>query len=192
MKSSEFKNIFKELNKRNIAIIGHMGSGKSIVGKMLAKQLGFQHLDSDKEIVKLTNKSINQIFEEKGEKYFRGVEKKISLSLIEKENVVISLGGGAILKKLTRLKLKKRSITVFLNTNLKILETRLKKSFKRPLLKNVDIKRKIKELDFDRRKYYLQADIIIQNIDTPSDACKNFIKEFLKFHEKTNSNKNKK
>ncbi len=190
MKSSEFKNIFKELNKRNIAIIGHMGSGKSIVGKMLAKQLDFQHIDSDQEIVKLTDKSINQIFEEKGEQYFRDVETKILLRLIEKKNVVISLGGGAILEKLIRLKLKKRSITLFLNTSLKILEKRLKKSFKRPLLKNVDIKRKIKELDFDRRKYYLQADIKIQNIDTPSDACKNFIKEFLKFHEKTNSNKN--
>lgn len=190
MKSSEFKNIFKELNKRNIAIIGHMGSGKSIVGKMLAKQLDFQHIDSDQEIVKLTDKSINQIFEEKGEQYFRDVETKILLRLIEKKNVVISLGGGAILEKLIRLKLKKRSITLFLNTSLKTLEKRLKKSFKRPLLKNVDIKRKIKELDFDRRKYYLQADIKIQNIDTPSDACKNFIKEFLKFHEKTNSNKN--
>ena len=51
MKRSEFKNIFKELSKKNIAIMGHMGSGKSIVGKKLAKQLGFKHLDSDLEII---------------------------------------------------------------------------------------------------------------------------------------------
>ena len=69
MKRPEFTNIFKELGKKNIAIMGHMGSGKSLTGKILAKQLGFQHLDSDLEIIKLTNKSINQIFEEKGEKY---------------------------------------------------------------------------------------------------------------------------
>ena len=58
------------------------------------------------------------------------------------------------------------------------------------MLKNVDIEKKVKELDFDRRKYYLQADIKLQNIDTPLDTCKKFIKEFFKFHEKTNSNKN--
>ena len=190
MKRSEFMNIFKELGKKNIAIMGHMGSGKSLMGKILAKQLGFQHLDSDLEIIKLTNKSINQIFEEKGEQYFRSVETKTLLSLIGKKNVIISLGGGSILDKLIRDKLIKKSITVFLDTSLKVLEKRLKKSVKRPLLKNVDIKRKLKELDFNRRKYYLQADIIIQNIDTPSNICKNFIKEFFKFHEKTNSNKN--
>ena len=190
MKRSEFTNIFKELGKKNIAIMGHMGSGKSLTGKILAKQLGFQHLDSDLEIIKLTNKSINQIFEEKGEQYFRSVETKILLSLIEKKNVIISLGGGSILDKLIRDKLIKKSITVFLDTSLKVLEKRLKKSVKRPLLKNVDIKRKLKELDFNRRKYYLQADIIIPNIDNPLDTYKNFINEFFKFHEKTNSNKN--
>ena len=190
MKRSEFMNIFKELGKKNIAIMGHMGSGKSLTGKILAKQLGFQHLDSDLEIIKLTNKSINQIFEEKGEQYFRSVETKTLLSLIGKKNVIISLGGGSILDKLIRDKLIKKSITVFLDTSLKVLEKRLKKSVKRPLLKNVDIKRKLKELDFNRRKYYLQADIIIQNIDNPLNTYKNFINEFFKFHEKTNSNKN--
>ena len=190
MKRSEFKNIFKGLGKKNIAIMGHMGSGKSLMGKIIAKQLGFQHLDSDLEIIKLTNKSINQIFEEKGEEYFRSVETKVLLSLIEKENVIISLGGGSIVEKLIRVKLKKKSVTIFLDTSLKVLEKRLKKSFKRPLLKNVNIEKKIKELDFDRRKYYLQADIIIQNIDNPLNTYKNFINEFFKFHEKTNSNKN--
>ena len=65
--------------------MGHMGSGKSLIGKIIAKQLGFQHLDSDLEIIKLTNKSINQIFEEKGEQYFRSVETKTLLSLIGKK-----------------------------------------------------------------------------------------------------------
>jgi shikimate kinase len=190
MERSKFKNILKEIGKKNIAIIGHMGSGKSLAGKIFAKYLGFQHLDSDLEIIKLTNKSINKIFEEEGEKYFRDIETKILLNLIEKKNVIISLGGGSILDKLIRKKLIKKSITVYLDINLKVLEKRLKKSIRRPLLKNVDIKKKLKELDFDRRKYYLQADIIIQNIDTPLDTYKNFIEKFFKFHEKTNSNKN--
>ena len=189
MKRSEFKIIFKELGKKNIAIMGHMGSGKSLIGKKLAKLLGFKHLDSDLEIIKLTKKSINQIFEEKGEKYFRIVETKVLLRLIEEENAIISLGGGSILDELIRNKLKKKSITVFLDISLKVLEKRLIKSDKRPLLKNVDIKKKLKELDFARGKYYSQADIIIQNINTPLYTYKNFVTEFLKLHEKTNSNK---
>ena len=159
MKRSEITNKLKESDKKNIAIIGHMGSGKSLMGKIIAQQLNFNHLDSDLEIIKLTQKSINEIFNEKGEQYFRSIEKKTLLNLIEKKNVIISLGGGSILDKLIRDKLKKKSVTVFLDASLQILEKRLKNSFKRPLLKNIDIKRKLKELDFKRRKYYLQADI---------------------------------
>ena len=190
MKRSEITNKLKESDKNNIAIMGHMGSGKSLIGKIIAKQLNFKHLDSDLEIIKLTQKSINKIFNEKGERYFRRIEKKTLLHLIEKQNVIISLGGGSILDKLIRDKLKKKSVTVFLDTSLKILEKRLKNSVKRPLLKNIEIMRKLKELDFKRRKYYLQADIIIQNSDNPLDTYKNFINEFFKFNEKTNSNKN--
>ena len=73
MKSREFKNILKELEKKNLAIMGHMGSGKSVLGKLIAKKLNLKHLDSDKEIVKFTNLSINKIFEIHGEKYFRKI-----------------------------------------------------------------------------------------------------------------------
>ena len=91
---------------------------------------------------------------------------------------------------LIRDKLKKKSITIFLDVSLLELEKRLKKSTNRPLLKNVNIAEKVKELDIARRKYYLLSDIIIQNTNLPTDACKNFIKKFANFHEKTNTNKN--
>ena len=81
MKSSEFTNILKKLNKNNIAFIGHMGSGKSVIGKILSKQLDIKHIDSDAEIIKYTNKSIYKIFQEEGEEYFRSIEKKIVLNL---------------------------------------------------------------------------------------------------------------
>jgi len=100
------------------------------------------------------------------------------------------LGGGAILSELIRDKLKKKSITLFLDVSLLELEKRLKKSTNRPLLKNVDLAEKVKELDIVRRKYYLLSDITIKNTDTPIDACKNFIKKFTYLHEKTNFNKN--
>ena len=103
---------------------------------------------------------------------------------------MLSLGGGAILSTLIRDKLKKNSITLFLDVSLLKLEKRLKKSINRPLLKNVDLEEKVKELDIARRKYYLLSDIIIKNTNSPISIYKNFIKKFADFHEKTNSNKN--
>ena len=191
MKRFEFKNKLKELKKNNIAFIGHMGSGKSLIGRILAENYDFQHIDSDQEIIKFSKKSINQIFEEKGERYFRKIELIVLLSLIEKKNVIISLGGGAILSKQIRDKLKEKSITVFLDVNLKKLQQRLEKSDNRPLLKNINISKKIKELDTERRKYYLLADIRLENNNiVPHKTYKNFIKEFLNFHEKKNTDKN--
>ena len=185
-----FKNTISKIKKRNIAILGHMGSGKSVIGKILAKKIGFQHLDSDHEIIRFTRKSVNKNFQEHNEEYFRNIETKIVLKLIEKKNVVLSLGGGTILNRLIRDKLKKKSITLFLDVSLLKLEKRLKKSINRPLLKNVDLKEKVKELDIARRKYYLLSDIIIKNTNSPIDTCKNFIIKFANFHEKKNINKN--
>jgi len=191
MESLQFENKLKELKKNNIAFIGHMGSGKSIVGRMLARNTNFQHIDSDSEITRFAGKSINQIFKENGEEYFRDIETMILLKLIDKKNVILSLGGGSILNKLVREKLKNNSITVFLNVDLVELERRLKKSTNRPLLKDVDIRVKIKNLDISRRKYYLLSDIIIKNTNTAVDTCQNFIKKFTNFNEKSNSHKNK-
>ncbi len=188
MKSREFKNILKELKKKNLAIMGHMGSGKSVLGKLIAKKFNLKHIDSDKEIVKFTNLSINKLFEIYGEKYFRKIEKKILLKIIEKKNVIISLGGGSIIESDIRKKLKSNSITLYLDVNLIELEKRLKKSINRPLLKNVDVKKKINELDKKRRKYYLLSDIIIENSNTLIDARQNFMNKLSILHGKKNKN----
>ena len=89
----------------------------------------------------LINLSIQFLIEE-GEKYFRKLEKKILLRFLEKNNIVISLGGGSILNTSIRNKLIKNSITIFLNVDLKVLEKRLIKSINRPLLENADITKK--------------------------------------------------
>ena len=80
-----------EIKKKNICIMGLMGSGKSIIGKELSKFYNLKFYDSDREIELRTKKSINKIFKEEGEPYFRDIEEKICIELLSRDNCVISL-----------------------------------------------------------------------------------------------------
>jgi len=170
--------ILAKSKKKNIAIIGHMGSGKSVFGKKLAKYYNLDHIDTDKEITLFENKTINQIFLDKGEDYFRKIESKIVIKNLRKKNIIISLGGGSILSKDVREILKVKSISVFLHTDIKILSKRLKNSKNRPLLKECNILTMLYQLDNDRRKHYLNADIIIDNSSTLNKSLES-LKEIL-------------
>ena len=191
MENYNFKEKLIALNKKNVALIGHMGSGKSILGQTIAKKLCINHIDSDQEILKFENSTINDIFLSKGESYFRDLETKIVTKSLDQKNVIISLGGGSILNKQVRNKLKSNSITVFLDVNLFELNKRLSRSHARPLIKNTNIFSKLKELDTERRKYYLKADIRIQNVNSINKSYLNFIEIFSKFNDKKNKNKKK-
>ena len=186
MKSPNFrKKSNKNINK-SIAIIGHMGSGKTLIGKLIAKELNYRFFDSDKIIEKNTQKSIENIFNDEGEAEFRKIEEKTIINLQNETKIVLSLGGGAILSALTRKLLKNHFFTVFLDTDFEILQQRLKKSYKRPLLINENILQKLKKLDNIRRKYYLLADIKINNYESPANTVSIFLKEFNQLHEKNN------
>ena len=108
----------EKLGKKNICLIGLMGAGKSIVGKLLAKELSMRYYDSDKLIEKKLHKSINQIFSDHGESYFRNIEEDVVLSLLDKKNCVISLGGGSILSDLTRKALFINSFSIYLKVRI--------------------------------------------------------------------------
>ena len=153
-----------EIKKKNICILGLMGSGKSVIGKNLSKNLNLQFFDSDKEIELSTKKSIKTIFEEQGEQYFRNIEEKICIELLSKENCVISLGGGSIINSNIRKVIKKNSFAIYLQVKLNNLLERLKSSNKRPLLNNNPNKEKTLELlYYQRRKFYEKADLIVNN-----------------------------
>ena len=192
MKRIDFKKILKDLNKKNVALIGHMGSGKSLIGKLISEKFNISHVDTDLEIVKYTKMSINEIFIQKGEKYFRDTESKIVKNLLLKNNIILSLGGGSILDPSIRGMLQKYSVTFFLDIKLTELEKRLKNTNKRPLLQNTNIMDKIKQLDSDRRKYYLLADIKIRNLIKATDICQNLVKQLTDLHEKDNQYQNQK
>ena len=153
-----------EIKKKNICIMGLMGSGKSIIGKDLSKYLNLEFYDTDKEIELKTKKSISTIFQEKGESYFRNIEEKICLEILKHDNCVISLGGGSIINQKIRKIIKRNSYSIYLQVKLKHLEKRLKTSNKRPLVdKNLNKKLILERLYNDRRKFYEMADFIVDN-----------------------------
>ena len=95
---------------KNLTLTGMMGVGKSTIGKILAKKLNYNFIDVDKLIEKKENSSINLIFKNNGESYFRKIESEITLAILKKDNSVISLGGGAFINNLIRKNVKKLSI----------------------------------------------------------------------------------
>ena len=186
MKSPNLRKNSKKQIDKSIAIIGHMGSGKTLIGKLIANELNYRFFDSDKLIEKNTQKSIRNIFHDEGEAEFRKIEEKTISNLQNETKIVLSMGGGAILSSPTRKLLKTHFITVFLDTDFEILQQRLKKSYKRPLLINENILQKLKKLDNIRRKYYLLADIKINNYESPANTVAVFLKEFNQLNEKNN------
>ena len=92
MKETNLINKIKKIKPLNIAFVGHMGSGKTLFGKLIAKKLNLIHLDSDLLIEKDTKKKINDIFDNEGEAAFRLIEENVILNLSNKKNLVLSLG----------------------------------------------------------------------------------------------------
>ena len=120
-------------SKENLVFLGMMGSGKSSIGSLVAKKLGLDFVDVDKEIEKELGLSISKIFETKGEDYFRKFEEKITLKILKIHSTVVSLGGGAFLNKVIRKEVLKNHISFWLNWNDEILINRIKNSKKRPI-----------------------------------------------------------
>ena len=186
MKDPNLLKNYQNYQEKNIALIGHMGAGKSTIGKLIAKRLKLIYLDSDQLIEKNTKKTIYEIFKSDGETKFRKIEEKNILSLKNKKNLILSLGGGSIISEKVRQLLNKNYITIFLDIDFSILVKRLKYSTKRPLIAKQNIETKIKELDIARRKYYLLADIIIKNYDNPTETLINFLIKYKKLNENNN------
>ena len=165
---------------KNIALVGHMGSGKTLLAKLIAKKYKLHHYDSDKLIENKTNMKIKEIFEIHGESYFRNIEQDIILNLKNHENLIVSLGGGSILNSKIRKFIKLNFTSFFLDVSFETLTKRLKKSNKRPLLFNQNIEEKIKELDKIRRKYYLLSDIVLSEYSTKEKLLNVFDLEYKK------------
>ena len=165
--------------KKNIVLVGMMGSGKSLIGKILSKKLNLEFVDIDNKIEESEDKSISDIFEKNGEKYFRKIEEDLSINYLSLQNKVISLGGGAYINHKIRKQCIKNSITIWLNWKHEILIKRIKYSKKRPVAMKLNTT-EIKKLIDDRSKIYNSSDYII-NCDKLSKN--QIINKIIKFYE---------
>jgi shikimate kinase len=148
--------------KRNIYLIGPMGSGKTAVGKELAKDLGLKFLDSDLEIEKRTGVDIPYIFEKEGEAGFRAREAAVIADLCELEGIVVATGGGAILNDRSRARLAATGLVIYLKTEVEEQLKRTRRALHRPLLANGNRRETLERLAQVRAPLYAEiADISV-------------------------------
>ncbi len=165
-----------------ILLIGMMGCGKTTVGKIIAKKLGLDFIDIDKYIVKKEGKTVSQIFEI-SENYFRELETAACKELSSEQNVVISSGGGIVLKE-ENMECFKDFTKVYINRSCDlILKTVNRKN--RPLLKDGD-ERFIEQYKFRRPLYDKYKDIEVVSDSTAYKCADKIIKELS--YEKNNGN----
>ncbi len=166
--------------KKNIYLIGPMGSGKSSVGKQLEKLTGTPFIDSDAEIEKRTGVSISWIFEKETESGFRQRESDIIAKLTQLHNVIIGTGGGSILMEKNRHHLSSNGTIIYLKVSLNIQVKRVQqKKGLRPLLNQADIKKKLDTLNKSRRVIYESLANFTINTDnkTPLEVAKIIIQQ---------------
>ena len=149
------------ISKKNVVLLGMMGVGKTTIGKQLSKKLGKNFFDIDQIIEKINNMKINEIFEKKGEKFFRNEEESISLEYLSKKNAIISLGGGAFLNEKIRKKVLLENKSFWLTIDVETLKNRLIKNKKRPLINKNGI-HNIDKLIEKRKKIYCLANYEIK------------------------------
>jgi shikimate kinase len=147
--------------KKNIVLIGFMGSGKSTVARELGKRLKADVLASDALIEHKEGQTIHEIFESKGEDYFRDLEQGIIKDLALREGIVIDCGGGIVLRKDNLKNLKANGIVFYLQASPEVIYQRIKHEKHRPLLQVSDPLGRIKELYNQRLPLYNQADFTI-------------------------------
>ncbi len=150
---------------KRIILVGFMGTGKTVVGRRLANAIGFRFLDIDSMIEKREGSSIASIFQEKGESYFRNLEKKMVKEVCDLSPSVIATGGGAVQDPENRKILKKDGWMVCLTaTPEKILE-RTKRKKSRPLLQGGDPMETIKKIMIERSEAYADSDFMVDTTE---------------------------
>ena len=167
--------------KKNLVLLGMMAVGKSTIARIASKKLKIKFIDIDSIIQKKNSLTIAEIFEKKGEKFFRKEEEKEVLKSLKKDNSIIALGGGAFINKTIRKNISKSAVSLWMDLDIDIINNRVKNNNKRPLLKKENNKDKLIQLYNKRKKIYELADHKIK-CDKLSKA--EMVKKIIEFYEK--------
>jgi shikimate kinase len=141
----------------NIILIGFMGCGKTTIGRLAAKALDFEFLDTDQLIIERTGRSISDLFAEFGEEYFRDQETAVIRSLVTASRCVIATGGGAVIRPENREMLRRSGFVVRLTACEDVLLERVSRNSKRPLLQCENPREAVRKLLASREEAYEHA-----------------------------------
>ena len=170
------------LGQRSVVLVGLMGCGKSAIGRRLAAKLALPFVDADEEIEKAAGKSIEDIFTDHGEPYFRQGERKVLSRLLRSGPQVLATGGGAFMNEETRAAVAEHGVSVWLRAELPLLVRRVGKRGNRPLLKGGDPEAVLQNLMTMRYPVYAQADLTVESRDVPHEVIVAEIAERLRQH----------
>ena len=166
---------------KNLVLVGMMGSGKSLIGKILSRKLDFDFIDTDRKIEDIEKKTISEIFKSNGEKYFRNIEEVISLKSLKLNNSVIALGGGGYINPAIRKYVIQKCISFWLNWKNETLVNRIKFSKKRPVamkLSDLELNRLINKRStiYNLSDYKINCDKLDKN---------QIVEKIINFYEKS-------
>lgn len=167
-----------------ISLLGYMGSGKTHVSKLLSNAINFELIDLDDAIEEKTGKSIPELFEERGEIYFRKIENQTLTEILQhRDDLILSLGGGTPVYYNNMELINQHSVSVYLRTSVTSLSERLLRAkHKRPIIERIpkeDLPEFIAKHLFERNAYYSQAHHIFDTDQKSLETVSNEIKKTL-------------
>jgi shikimate kinase len=157
------------LETRSVVLVGMMGAGKSTIGRRLSARLGLAFFDADTEIEAAAGMSIPDIFESRGEQDFRDGEARVIARLLDSGPAVLATGGGALMRKETRDRIRERAISIWLKVDADVVMRRVKRRSDRPLLQTADPEATVERLLREREPLYEQADLTVRSRDVPHE-----------------------
>lgn len=165
--------------RKTVVLVGLMGSGKTSVGRPLAKILDLPFIDADDEIEAAAGYSISEIFERYGEAEFRKGERRVIERILKGPPVVLAAGGGAFMTPEIRKQIKETAVSVWLKADPATLHQRTRRTSHRPLLQTENPRKVLRDLVEKRYPVYGQADITVTTDNRPPKVTARRVQEEL-------------
>jgi shikimate kinase len=182
LSTSHDAEISAALGQRSIVLVGMMGAGKSTIGRRLSARLALPFLDADAEIEAAAGMSIPDIFETRGEADFRDGEARVIARLLDSGPAVIATGGGAVMRRETRERIREKAVSIWLKADPDIIMRRVRRRSDRPLLQTADPEATVERLIREREPVYSQADLTVWSRDVPHEKIVDECMEALYGH----------